>query len=279
MEKLLQGSHYIINRVLGPLGLSLIRRETARSIVADSVQFRKLALLAKLTKQLMVQNIPVDLIFDLGSLSKSQLGQDMFALIVSEFKSNGFFVEFGATDGIGLSNTYILEKKYGWQGILAEPATHWHKKLAQNRRVSISNRAVFATSGDSVAFRETQDPEISTIGSFSDRDKHWKARRKYKEYSVETVSLEDLLVEHNCPNLVDFLSIDTEGSEYQILEAFDFSKFVFRAVCIEHNYSEEGSRILSLMEENGYIQVLADCSDFDFWFVHESVAATLTVFR
>ena len=61
--------------------------------------------------------------------SKSQLKQDLFVLLQTNFKHNGFFVEFGATNGIDFSNTHLLEKEFGWSGILAEPAKVWHREL------------------------------------------------------------------------------------------------------------------------------------------------------
>src|SRR3990167_7150651 len=64
--------------------------------------------------------------------SKSQHRQDLFVLSQLNFKRNGYFVEFGATNGIDLSNTYLLEKEFGWAGILAEPAKCWHKDLKKN---------------------------------------------------------------------------------------------------------------------------------------------------
>ena len=65
--------------------------------------------------------------------SKSQLRQDLFVLGVTNFKQNGFFCEFGATNGVDLSNTYLLEKEFNWSGILAEPAKIWHSDLQRNR--------------------------------------------------------------------------------------------------------------------------------------------------
>lgn len=53
---------------------------------------------------------------------------------------------------------------------------------------------------------------------------HSNLRKKGKNYHVETVSLLDLLNEHNAPYEIDYLSIDTEGSEFDILKAFDFKK-------------------------------------------------------
>ena len=54
--------------------------------------------------------------------SRSQLRQDLFVLSQLDFKRNGYFVEFGATNGFNLSNTHLMEKEFGWTGILAEPA-------------------------------------------------------------------------------------------------------------------------------------------------------------
>jgi len=50
----------------------------------------------------------------------SQLGQDKWVLEKLDYKENGFFIEIGAYDGITLSNTYSLEKDFGWDGICVE---------------------------------------------------------------------------------------------------------------------------------------------------------------
>ena len=68
-------------------------------------------------------------VFNLLEKSKSQLAQDIFVVANTTHKKNNFFVEFGATDGITISNTYLLEKELNWKGILIEPASIWHKNL------------------------------------------------------------------------------------------------------------------------------------------------------
>jgi hypothetical protein len=77
----------------------------------------------------------------------------------------------------------------------------------------------------------------------------------------------DLLKEHNAPEFVDFLSIDTEGSEFEILKNFDFQSYRFGAICVEHNFADTRYKINKLLLANEYVQVHADLSDFDDWYV------------
>ena len=76
----------------------------------------------------------------LAPKSCSQLGQDLFAVSQSQIKRGGFFVEFGASNGLTLSNTYLLEKELQWTGILAEPARCWQQALRENRTADIDSR-------------------------------------------------------------------------------------------------------------------------------------------
>jgi hypothetical protein len=76
-----------------------------------------------------------------------------------------------------------------------------------------------------------------------------------------------LLKHHNAPKHIEFLSVDTEGSEFEILNAFDFSQYSFGAICVEHNYLANRSKVKDLLVSNGYRQVYPELSDFDDWFV------------
>ena len=73
----------------------------------------------------------------LMKLSKSQYRQDLFALKELKTKKNGFFVEFGATDGVSGSNTFLLEKEFGYKGILAEPNPKQRKNIEKKRNAII----------------------------------------------------------------------------------------------------------------------------------------------
>jgi FkbM family methyltransferase len=199
--------------------------------------------------------------------SKSQLGQDLLAQIASGAKKKGFFVEFGSADGVALSNSFLLEKELGWSGILCEPSRSWHEDLKRNRSCTIEFRCVYSRTGEQIGFSENYIGELSGITEFTGDDHHGLINRTTDSYQVETISLLDLLVEHNAPKHVDFLSVDTEGSEFEILNAFDFAKYSFGAICVEHNYLENRPKVKQLLEANGYRQVYPELSDFDDWFV------------
>lgn len=206
---------------------------------------------------------------DLLSISQSQLRQDLFVLSTLGFKRNGYFVEFGAAGGKSLSNTYLLEKNFDWVGILSEPAKIWHDQLRGCRSSSIDFRCVWSESGESVEFNEAYESELSTISSFSFNDNHAKKRKNGNYYNVKTVSLLDLLTFHQAPSVIDYLSIDTEGSEFEILNAFDFDRFKFRVITCEHNYTSSREDIYNLLTSHGYKRVLENISSFDDWYVLE----------
>lgn len=216
--------------------------------------------------------------------SHSQRFQDLFALWCSGGAATGWFVEFGAVTGVGQSNSYLLER-LGWQGVVAEPnPEHW-AELTRNRTCSVSTKCVYVTSGDTVTFHAVTDrPALSTIAGFGDADGHAGRRQDYVEHRVETVTLSDLLVEAGAPSVLDFLSIDTEGSELEILRAHDFDRFRFRCVAVEHN-GVHRDELLAFFRARGYLRLWPELSGHDDWYVlreaypdwdHRQVVSRLT---
>lgn len=203
--------------------------------------------------------------------SKSQLGQDLFVLSELGFKKNGFFVEFGAANGVDLSNTYFLEKEFRWGGILSEPATIWHEQLRSSRSCWIDTNCVWGISGQTLDFNETSVAELSTVDKYSSADLHREARKGGRRYKVPTISLNDLLARYDAPPVVDYLSIDTEGSEFEILSAFDFSRTKIRVITCEHNYTSMREKIFDLLSGHGYVRKHEPLSKFDDWYVLSEV--------
>jgi FkbM family methyltransferase len=207
----------------------------------------------------------------LGFPSKSQLHQDLVVLLATGMKRNGYFVEFGATNGLDFSNSYLLEKGFAWRGILAEPARIWHDALRANRSAEIDLSCVWSKSGDSLRFCESRAPELSTIRTFAEKDFHALSRKDSREYDVETISLIDLLEKHASPREIDYLSIDTEGSEYEILKAFDFQRYRISVITCEHNYGRSRDDIHRLLSSHGFERKMVSMSKFDDWYFHQSL--------
>jgi FkbM family methyltransferase len=213
-------------------------------------------------------NLPNEKLIKLAGLadkSKSQLKQDLFVLLELDFKRNGFFVEFGATNGIGLSNSYLLEKEFLWDGIVAEPAKVWHKDLRTNRSCNIETNCVWRDSDSVLTFNEGDDAELSTIADYAESDFH--NRTVESTYQVKSISLNDLLSKYNAPEIIDYLSIDTEGSEYEILKSFDFNKYKFNVITCEHNFAPIREKIYKLLTDNGYVRKYIGLSRWDDWYV------------
>ena len=250
-----------INKLLRLVGLRVTSYSNFECLLAEQQNSFDFDLARAIGSDVLIdfiQNLP---------FSRSQLRQDLFALSQTGFKRGGYFVEFGATDGRTLSNTFLLEEKFGWLGILAEPGLKWHDELRSNRKAELDFSCVWQESGQRLMFNEVEQGEFSTIDTYSDKDLHAWHRRKGNKYQVDTISLEDLLKKHSAPNLIDYLSIDTEGSEFEIIENFDFNRYTFRVITCEHNFSENREKVFALLTRNGYERVLTEFSKWDDWYV------------
>jgi len=191
------------------------------------------------------------------SRSVSQLGQDINVLKVYKEQRNGYFVELGANDGIKISNTYLLEKTYDWTGICVEPIPSAFKKLVLNRPKSICmDSAVYDVSNLSLEFDIAHNANVLS-GISANLDKHKAAVDANKTtIMVNTISLTDLLDKYNAPRFIEYMSIDTEGSEYEILKTFNFDKYIFGLIDVEHNGIEpRRTMIRTLLLKNDYIYV------------------------
>ena len=257
--------------VLRQVGLGVVARGSLERLESSASRLAKLEQYIRVT-----QALGREFSWKEYSESSSQINQDIVANWVSEHQESQsvsdrqkVFVEIGAADGVENSNSCWLEGSKGWRGLLVEPNPLYSNTLRLNRpRAKIDNRA--ASSVDEPFADFILAGQFSSFSSTADSDFH-AFRRKGKHVQVPIVSAERILEEAQIPYVVDFLSIDTEGSELDILKSIDFSKHEFRFISIEHNYVEpRRSEILSFLSKVGFRRVLKELSQFDDWYVQRS---------
>ena len=182
------------------------------------------------------------------------------------------FVELGAAaGGLGISNTLALERD-GWHGLCIEPSLAYAQLVKSNRTCIKRGDAVSGRSGDIVDFLDQvlADPNSKVItappsaeglysGIAASMSTHRVAGAMTKKV---TRTLAEILDESRFPNHIDFLSLDTEGSELDILSAFPFENRSFGAVLVKHNHEALRRRDLRvLLESKGYVRVRCIESD------------------
>lgn len=146
----------------------------------------------------------------------------------------GYFLEAGAHDGIGDSTTYVLEQA-GWAGLCVEPSAAFHG-LELSRKCHIDNRALWNEDDAEIDFREIEGNQIELSGIEGQFRDNWdRSQYKFRIVRKKTVTLPTLLKKYWAPELIDFFSLDTEGSEFEILVVHDFDKYNFRYLCVENN--------------------------------------------
>ncbi len=205
---------------------------------------------------------------------KSQLYQDVFASFVIGNQFDKTFLEFGATDGLELSNSFMLENTLNWSGVLSEPSPQWHEVLKENRKYTkIIKKCIWSESGKILDFFMSDRGNFSTLNEFIDSDKYsmplnTESRKKAgKLITVETISLNDVIKEYFNDTSPSYISIDTEGSEFKILESFNFENYRPKVFTVEHNFTELQSKIDELMVSKNYERIFRKLTSFDAWYV------------
>lgn len=212
----------------------------------------------------------IDIQNELNDTTYSQINQDINVIKFYDKKTNGFFLDIGAYDGLTLSNTYLLEKNYNWKGLCVEANPFIYNKLKLNRPNSkCINRCVYDLNNKIIDFTIAKNDLLSGIKETLDLHKEI-VNKNGIDYKIKTISLENLLEENNIPYFIDYLSIDTEGSEFEILKDFNFDKYIFGYIDIEHNFNEyKRNQIKDLLCKNNYIYIKENYHD-DIY-IHKSI--------
>ncbi len=213
---------------------------------------------------------------------KSQLYQDVFAHFIIGNKFDKTFFEFGATDGLELSNSYMLENSLGWKGVLSEPSPQWYNPLRKNRKnTEIITKCIWSESGKTLDFFMSDEGIYSTLKNFIESDKNsmpgntTQRKKGGKVISVNTISLNDVIKDYFNNISPSYISVDTEGSEYEILKSFNLDTYRPKVFTIEHNFSDLQTGIDDLMKLNNYERIFSKLTAFDAWYVSKETLKEL----
>lgn len=172
----------------------------------------------------------------------SQDGQDLFVFDIFKNKTNGVFVDIGAHDGITLSNTFLLEQN-GWNGLCVEPLPKIFEKLIVNRKCKCVNGAISDKPEKYIDFCCIDGYSEMLSGILDDYNENHKFRILNESKQHNNVRSKIKVRNYRFNELVntekiDYLSIDTEGSEFKILKSIDYNKYKIKVIGVENNYND-----------------------------------------
>ena len=185
----------------------------------------------------------------------SQAGQDK--IIKKNFfdgKKNGFFIEIGAYDGISGSNCYHFERFLNWDGVAIEPSIIQFEKLKKNRKCKLLNNAI-SDEVKEVEFIEVTEGLTQMSGI---NDSSFKRNidiisnnqlSKTTSTNLKTITFDEIAPKNKD---VDYLSIDIEGGEMNLLKSIDFKINNIKVISVENNVPKE-QNFKNLFEEINFI--------------------------
>ena len=188
--------------------------------------------------------------------------------------NNGFFIEVGANNGINQSNTFYLEKKRNWTGVLIEPAPNNYLLCRQNRSnrnhffcnacVSFSYKGKYVKMAYSNLVSTSFNLDSDILNPLLQAQ---KGMPSYKENEIPLFgaiarTMNDILIASSAPQNIDFLSLDVEGAELEVLKGIDFNEYHFKYILVE---CRDINRLETFLNKTGY-RLIEKLSFHDYLF-------------
>lgn len=193
----------------------------------------------------------------------SDLRQDRWVASVFNDGRKGYFLDFGAFDGLDMSNTLHLERTLGWTGICVEPNPTYYPKLCAERSAICVNLALWSRSREVLTMVDAHG--LSAFEHLKDGDSNAATRNlaTQRRIEVETVNPTALLERFAAPATIEYMSLDVEGSELEILAALDLERYDIRLMSIEHDcQAERQAQVREHLAAYGYVGMQMGYDDF-----------------
>ena len=209
----------------------------------------------------------------------SQFGEDRILAGIFDGKSKGLCIEVGANDGVNDSNTMYFEN-IGWDCILVEPNPVLCNMIRASRKARLIEVAASDKKGKTslfVAEGAERAHGVSTINS----DEHALNKIKsygftYSEVKVETKSLDEILDEEKISHEIDFITVDVEGHELEVLKGFSLDRWRPTVILVEDNSNFENSDVSDHLKMFGYLRFMR--TGVNDWYARKSNKALVNLY-
>lgn len=194
--------------------------------------------------------------YDEGRKWHGQLFQDEMVMKILDNKENGYFIDLAAHDAVGLSNTFVLERNFGWKGLCVEMNhEHWYGLAKRNCEVI---GAVVGQENDEEMTVELVRKHFTGVEIRDSKRRGSKTRR--------TASLKRVFELFNVPKKIDYFSLDVEGAEEFVMKAFPHEKYQFSVLTVEKPSLE----LEHILRKSGYTRI-HHFSERETMWVHNSM--------
>lgn len=251
--------------ILRLVNLGLVRESELASLRDNKIEFDNLRnkieffLQNVFSNKLYKSSLSLDVVI---KYSKSENGQDIFALLSNNFLRDKVFVEIGAYDGIKFSNSYLLEKKFGWTGMLVECIPRNFNEIKLSRDCKSILAAATNKNVERIKVVEQPAPNLSGLMNKIHKNSWNSLTHQVPGYSLDSI------LKMACPmGEIGFLSVDIEGAEYALFENAVLSEYNISAICVEHNFRPDAEKLRNLITAQGYRVIFEEFSGNDYWFI------------
>ena len=201
----------------------------------------------------------------------SQFGEDKFLYNIFEKKSEGLCVEVGAHNGIDDSPSLFFET-IGWQCLLVEPNPHLCKMIRQKRRSRLFECAASDKNGTSILHIVEGGDRSDGLSTIAMNEENLVRIKQHKfttsPVTVNTMTLDRVLTEAKINKKIDFISIDVEGHEYEVLKGFSIEKWRPEIMLVENNSNKKDYPVRIYLKKYGYIKFAR--TGVNDWYAHQT---------
>lgn len=199
------------------------------------------------------QRTPIGILTLINEMS--QLGVDRYVLDKCHRKE-GFFMDIGCADPMKNSNILLLQRN-GWHGIAIDALPYSGWEMIKNTH--FIQACLYSEADQEVSYIiPDNNHHFAGIVDYINRHAWVKTHGKPEYTTFKTRTIGDILADMvpQVPQTIDYLSVGTEGSEYEVLKTFPFEKYSCRYISLEHNFEEpKRSQINQLLTAKGYRRI------------------------